>query len=166
MNYTRILFTREGFLAFVTATFFGIAGIAAAIPILGYAISPFVNEPHDVWRDVGSVDQFKVGSTVKVVYDNNAPLEWSGSTKLTGAWLRRNGGDSFTAYAIYCTHLGCPIKWLGDEAKIFLCPCHGSVFNADGSVAGGPAPRPLFQYPVRVRNGRVEIQTQTLPTPA
>jgi menaquinol-cytochrome c reductase iron-sulfur subunit len=102
-----MLFTREGFLALVTLTFGGLATIAAAIPILGYAISPYINQPHDVWRDLGPVDSFKIGSTVKVVYDNNAPLEWSGSTAKTGAWLRRNGPDTFTAYAIYCTHLGC-----------------------------------------------------------
>jgi menaquinol-cytochrome c reductase iron-sulfur subunit len=44
-----------------------------------------------------------------------------------------------------------------------MCPCHGSVFNGDGTVAGGPAPRPLFTYPIRVVNGRIQIKTEAQP---
>jgi cytochrome b6-f complex iron-sulfur subunit len=28
----------------------------------------------------------------------------------------------------------------------FHCPCHGSVFNRDGNVESGPAPRALTWY--------------------
>ena len=50
--------------------------------------------------------------------------------------------DGEGAYAIstICTHLGCVVKVASDG---FHCPCHGSVFAADGSVAKGPAPKPL-----------------------
>jgi len=45
------------------------------------------------------------------------------------------------AYSARCTHLGCRIeRVVGDEA---VCPCHGSHFRADGTVAAGPAARPL-----------------------
>ena len=40
-----------------------------------------------------------------------------------------------------CTHLGCRIdRVIGDEA---VCPCHGSRYRSDGSVATGPATRAL-----------------------
>lgn len=40
-----------------------------------------------------------------------------------------------------CTHLGCRIdRVVGDEA---VCPCHGSRYRSDGSVATGPAMRAL-----------------------
>jgi nitrite reductase/ring-hydroxylating ferredoxin subunit len=40
-----------------------------------------------------------------------------------------------------CTHLGCRIDRVdGDEA---VCPCHGSRYRGDGSVATGPATRAL-----------------------
>ncbi|MBI4848543.1 MAG: ubiquinol-cytochrome c reductase iron-sulfur subunit [Nitrospirae bacterium] len=50
--------------------------------------------------------------------------------------------DTEGLYAIscICTHLGCivsPTEWG------FQCPCHGSKYNKDGKVIGGPAPRPL-----------------------
>jgi menaquinol-cytochrome c reductase iron-sulfur subunit len=53
------------------------------------------------------------------------------------------------------------VRWEKD-AQLFLCPCHGGAFYADGSVAAGPPPGPLNRYPVRVNQGQVEIQATGL----
>jgi len=44
------------------------------------------------------------------------------------------------AISTVCTHLGCIVE---PTAGGFECPCHGSIFAADGSVTRGPAPQPL-----------------------
>jgi len=49
-------------------------------------------------------------------------------------------GDGIFAISAVCTHLGC-IVYSTDWG--FQCPCHGSKYNKDGKVIGGPAPRPL-----------------------
>jgi menaquinol-cytochrome c reductase iron-sulfur subunit len=162
MNLARKLLNREAFVALVLAGVGGVASVLYGIPIVGALLSPLIKQPKQVWRDVGAVDAFKIGETKEVVFLYPDTVPWSGSTAETASWLRRNSTDSFTAFAVYCTHLGCPVHWL-PEPKIFLCPCHGSVFYSDGTVAGGPAPRQLFQYDVRVTNGRVEIKTTHLP---
>lgn len=164
MNITRKLLNREAFMGLFILGVGGLGSLILGIPIIGFVLSPLIKPPPSVWRDVGSVDSFKIGETVAVTYkyDQGAPEQWSGKTQDTKAWLRRNGSSSFTAFAVYCTHLGCPVLWL-QQPRLFLCPCHGSVFNGDGTVAGGPAPRALFTYPVRVRNGRVEIQAVKQP---
>lgn len=41
-----------------------------------------------------------------------------------------------------CTHLGCVVPWNTSEDK-FICPCHGSQYNAQGKVVRGPAPLSL-----------------------
>jgi cytochrome b6-f complex iron-sulfur subunit len=48
----------------------------------------------------------------------------------------------FYAMSAVCTHLGCMTVWKQD-AGVIACPCHGSNFRVDGTVIGGPAPRPL-----------------------
>jgi len=48
--------------------------------------------------------------------------------------------EGFYAISKICTHLGCIIN---KTSEGFTCPCHGSRFDKDGKVTGGPAPRPL-----------------------
>jgi menaquinol-cytochrome c reductase iron-sulfur subunit len=115
-----------------------------------------------VWTPVGDVGAFSIGTTTQVAFADPSPLPWAGVTAQTAAWLRRDTADAFTAFSINCTHLGCPVRWLPD-AELFMCPCHGGVFYKDGRVASGPPPAPLATYPVRIRDGRVEILTSPLP---
>ncbi len=55
-------------------------------------------------------------------------------------WMYRDQ-QGFYAISAICTHLGCIVAQ--DPNGGFRCPCHGSVFAADGAVRGGPAPRGL-----------------------
>ncbi len=140
------------------------AGVAAVlgVPVVGFLLSPLARKSPRIWRPVGPVDRFRVGETVNVSYDDASPLPWAGVTARTAAWLRRDDEARFTAFSVHCTHLGCPVRWIAD-ASLFLCPCHGGVYYADGSVSAGPPPKPLPQYPVRVRDGQVEILTSPIP---
>jgi menaquinol-cytochrome c reductase iron-sulfur subunit len=131
-----------------------------SVPIVAYLLSPLLQPPANEWRDVGLVDNFRVGETVEVAYDDPSPLPWAGQTSRTALWLRRNSQTEFTAFSLNCTHLGCPVNWR-QAANLFLCPCHGGVYYADGSVAGGPPPRPLRHLNVRVvDNNRVQVLTR------
>jgi nitrate reductase gamma subunit len=138
----------------------GGVGLIVAVPSLAFLLG--LRRSVNVWRDVGGIDQFQVGQTVEVAFLDPSPLPWSGVTARTAAWLRRKGDTDFVVFSMHCTHLGCPVRWLPD-ADLFMCPCHGGVFYNDGRVASGPPPRPLVKYPVRVRNGRVEILTSPVP---
>ena len=154
--------TRRRFLSRLSLGLSGLAGAVLGVPVLAYLLSPLINPPRNVWRQVGSADAFTVGSTVNVALEEPSPLPWAGQTAQTAVWLRRVDASTFTAFSVNCAHLGCPVNWRPDS-NLFLCPCHGGVYYADGTVAGGPPPRPLFQYPVRVQNGLVEIRTDALP---
>lgn len=153
---------RRRFLSRISIALSAAAAAVVGVPIVGFLLAPLIRKAPREWRAVGKVDAFKVGETVSVTFEDASPLPWSGVTARTAAWLRREDTQNFIAFAVNCTHLGCPVQWLGD-AKLFLCPCHGGVYNADGTVAAGPPPKPLVRYPVRTRGGQVEILTS--PTP-
>jgi menaquinol-cytochrome c reductase iron-sulfur subunit len=139
-----------------------ISAAIVGVPMLGFVFGPLFRRLPEVWRTVGPLEQFKVGDTVNVTFLDSSPLPWAGVTAHTAAWLRRVSATEFTAFSVNCTHLGCPVRWLPD-AQLFMCPCHGGVYNRDGTVAAGPPPRPLVQFTVRVQDGLVQIRTQPVP---
>ena len=64
-------------------------------------------------------------------------------------------GDRMAAISTTCTHLGCIVSV---SETGFACPCHGSRYDQDGTVTGGPAPKPLAWYQVRLApNGELEV---------
>ena len=44
-----------------------------------------------------------------------------------------------------CAHLGCPVRWFS-EKQLFLCPCHGGLYDINGGWVGGPPPRGMYRY--------------------
>lgn len=156
---TEAVLHRRHFLSRLSIWLGVLAGAVLSVPILAYLLSPLINPAARSWRTLGPIDQFKVGDTVAVAYDDPSPLPWAGQTARTSVWLRRSGQNDFTAFALNCTHLGCPVDWK-PEAELFLCPCHGGVYYSDGRVAAGPPPKPLIHYQVRIDSGQVQIQTQ------
>ncbi len=86
--------------------------------------------------------------------------------------------EGFQALTAVCTHLGCSYKpfTMGDASPHATgfetphvhahCPCHGSIFARDGSVMGGPAPRPLPFFQMSLTpDGRLEVDNSKLVPP-
>jgi menaquinol-cytochrome c reductase iron-sulfur subunit len=140
----------------------GMIAAVLSVPILAYLLTPLIKRPDETWVALGPVDRFESGKTVQVAYDDPSPLPWAGQTARTSVWLRRTGPADFAAFAVNCTHLACPVNWR-PGADLFLCPCHGGIFYADGRVAGGPPTRPLAQYQVRVVDAQVQLLTGPVP---
>jgi len=64
-------------------------------------------------------------------------------------------GNRMAAISTTCTHLGCIVS-ISDTG--FACPCHGSRYDQDGNVTGGPAPKPLPWFKVSLApNGEIEV---------
>lgn len=156
IDWKRVFVSRDEFLKLVCVACSGIIGLIIAIPSVSFMMNFLFMPQRPTWIPVGPLDSFKEGETVPVKFDSPYALAWDRISSRRTAWLRRNRGTDFLAFAINCTHLGCPVRW-EQGADLFMCPCHGGVFYSDGDVAGGPPPRPLHQYAVRVNNGQVEI---------
>jgi len=151
---------RRKFLIRLSIALSSIGAALVAVPSFAFLLG--LRKTPQIWRTVGKIDDFKIGSTVNVSFQDSSPLPWAGVTAQTAAWLRRVSDQQFVAFSMNCTHLGCPVRWLAD-ADLFMCPCHGGVFYADGQVASGPPQSPLIQYPARVYNGQVQILASPVP---
>jgi Rieske Fe-S protein len=61
----------------------------------------------------------------------------------------------FKGFSAKCTHKGCLVDKVADGT--IDCPCHGSKFNLDGSVAHGPAQQPLEAKNVTVQGDSIVL---------
>ena len=61
----------------------------------------------------------------------------------------------YVGLSAVCTHEGCIVGSVAGGT--INCPCHGSRYHLDGTVARGPAPRALAPRPVAVVDGELEL---------
>ncbi|CAN5520310.1 hypothetical protein BH20ACT15_BH20ACT15_10060 [soil metagenome] len=131
----------------------GVAGLAIALPAIGFAMAPLFEEEGNDWEAVGPIANFNADTykpvTLTVVPD-------IGEAGKTTAYVRKSSGgdegegeDGYIAISTRCAHLGCPVRFV-QSANNFICPCHGGVYDFDGKVIGGPPVRPLDRFQTRV----------------
>lgn len=93
-----------------------------------------------------SIAKGTIDFTLDITDKNFSDLATNGKALVSGDIIvaRTKTGD-FIALAKACTHQGTTVDYVPDT-NTFLCPNHGSQFNADGSVKKDPAAAPLKSY--------------------
>lgn len=91
----------------------------------------------DDFHQSGKSQSLKTG--VEAIPPGGAGIVEQGEEKLA---VRRDAEGRLHAVSATCTHKGCTVTWNNAE-QTWDCPCHGSIFAADGSVLHGPAVLPL-----------------------
>jgi Rieske Fe-S protein len=85
-----------------------------------------------------------------------------GSTAASGRDI--SGGEGYPdvpseiiAYCLKCTHLGCITGTEFVEPNVIECPCHFGRYDLSrgAAVVGGPAPNPLPEIALEVRDGEL-----------
>jgi cytochrome b6-f complex iron-sulfur subunit len=132
--------------------FVGAAWAAAAVVLFGqagFALYRFFKprvEPGGFGGIVvaGAVEEFQPG-TVSHITKGHFYISRLDDGGVLALWQR-------------CTHLGCTVPWRQEEGQ-FHCPCHSSLFNRQGVVTGGPAPRPLDLFEVTQKDQDLLVDT-------
>jgi cytochrome b6-f complex iron-sulfur subunit len=140
---------------------------AATLAIFGGAVgtilegcsSPTSPSPSNV-PSLPTVNGTRVSGGITLTIDASSPLTAVGSAALVqssaGDFLvSRTAQDAFVALSATCTHQTCTITGFGNQQ--YVCPCHGSTFDINGRVLGGPAPAALSQYPTQFTSGVLTI---------
>lgn len=125
-----------------------VASVLPMTPIVRYFFAPPIVE-NSQRKKIANVSELSEGKTVVFLYPGEDDSHRSFLTHLTSEYqaeAEKMGypymNNGFVAFNSVCTHLQCPIELPEDDASI--CPCHGAIFSVvDGTVLGGPAPRPL-----------------------
>lgn len=148
--------TRRRFFAWVTGAAAALIGLGLAIPLVGYVISPALKRRERPWVEVGEVDDLPVGVPKQLDYLHTIQDGWMESQTHKAVWAVKHADGRVTVFSPICTHLGCGYRW-EDADRTFKCPCHGSVYDADGKVLAGPAPRRLDVLPSKVEDGKLFV---------
>ena len=147
--------------------FSGFVSMMLGVPIVGYVLSPVLRDreaSYGSWVSLGSVEQFPSGETRLSTFRHPRVNAWDGETGNIACWVRRIDDQTFQVFAINCAHLGCPVRWF-QQSGLFMCPCHGGAYYADGSRASGPPERGLFEYRYQLDRGTLLIKAGDMPTP-
>jgi Rieske Fe-S protein len=145
---------RKFLLIFPIGVFGAIAGVMTAaawrfLRPMGAA------KQEEKWLDVGPVADLK----------GDKPIIRSVMTERTDGWATTFEEQSIIvvpkqdhqAYSTVCPHEGCAVVWR-DESNDFFCPCHDSLFSADGAWVAGPSRRGLDPLPSRHKDGVLQVQ--------
>lgn len=128
----------------------GASAVAAAATVVGCAANG-TKEPVPSTPPVGLADQS--GPVVATVSE----IPVGGGKVIADQQLvvtQPSAGD-FRGFSAVCTHQACQLSSV--SGGTINCPCHGSRFNLDGSVANGPAMLPLLSRPVRVQGNSIVL---------
>lgn len=142
----------------------GLVAVAIATPVVGYLLGPIRRKGgYNSWIELGPLTSYPAGQTRMATYRNPYTQSWDGETANIACWVRHTEGDNFQVFAVNCAHLGCPVRWF-PQSELFMCPCHGGVYYADGARASGPPERGLFEYQYKVESGKLLIDAGQMPT--
>ena len=122
-------FKRRDFLKLGTRGLLALSGLLGLGGLLRYL--SFQSEPAQPRQiPLGAATDYPPG-TRSVVADGQA--------------LLIHDENGLRAISLVCTHLGCLVQ---EEGEGFACPCHGSLYAADGTLLRGPATQALHELRV------------------
>ena len=145
---------RREFLTDLTVTF-GAAGAACAAYPFIKSMSPAANVKAQATTTV-DISDLEEGMSKTVVWRGKpvfikyrTPAEITDMKAVDVSELRdpqtdeeRVKNEKYLVAVAVCTHLGC-VPMDGGNYEGWLCPCHGSQFDASGRIRRGPAPTNL-----------------------
>ena len=149
--------SRRKFLGYAIGGIAGAVSIGYAVPIINYIVRPSLVRPEPPWSKVGLVADLAVDSPVSLNFTEREKIGWQEKSVGHDVWVVKRGDGSVTVFSPVCPHLGCGYRWDGEKGK-FVCPCHLSMYDINGKVLGGPAPRDLDTLPTKVEDGVLYVK--------
>ena len=149
--------TRRLFLKIFTGILGFFITLVLAVPFISSLAGPLLRRKKAHWTKVGKLPQPGSDHPEHISFFDQTEDAYIRENVTRDVWFVKGPSGGLTVYSPICPHLGCRYSWDESEGH-FVCPCHGSVFAINGTVLGGPAPRPLDSLPSKVENGELYIE--------
>ncbi|HYM49266.1 MAG TPA: ubiquinol-cytochrome c reductase iron-sulfur subunit [Candidatus Limnocylindrales bacterium] len=144
------------------------AGVAVmlGVPIVGFLLNPIFRPRSIIEQKVGFIGNIPPDQPTPFKFPFSPQSSWPAPEANYILYVVRSGSglDQVRVFSNICSHMQCPVRW--DPAlKLFLCPCHGGLYDLNGVNVGGPPPRPLPQWVHRIDGNGVLYVTNALTEP-
>jgi len=140
-------YTRRDFLVLLGWGWLSAALGGFGVGLLKFLFPTVLYEPNPTFK-AGKPTEYPLDNGKTAVFDR-----WQADQRV---WIISNP-DGVYAFEAKCTHLGCTPRW-EIASERFKCPCHGSQFNIEGDVVGGPAPKPLYRLAISLtQDGQIFV---------
>lgn len=150
--------SRRDTMKLVISVIGGFIGAALSIPAIAYIIGPAAKTKESTnWIRLGSLSGIETGMPKLFKVKVNQTTGWIENEEEEALYVLTENGRDYLAMSNICTHLGCRVRWIPDQAQ-FFCPCHNGVFDKSGYVVSGPPPRPLDVFQTKVESGDIFMQ--------
>jgi menaquinol-cytochrome c reductase iron-sulfur subunit len=84
---------------------------------------------------------------------------WRTNVSEKVVYVTKDGQGQLRVLSSICPHLGCSVPWNKQRNK-FVCPCHDTIFAADGTRVSGPSLRGMDALETSVENGQLQVRFQ------
>ena len=149
---------RRSFLGIMTWAIGGAIGLGMGIPGVAYLVGPALKQQNELdWIRLGSASKVEIGTPTLFKAKIQQQTGWIVNESELSVYVFSDNGNDFIALSNICTHLGCRVRWVADQAQ-FFCPCHNGIFDKSGNVVSGPPPHALDQFEVKVEDGQLYVK--------
>ncbi len=142
--------SRRSALAIIVA---GVGALAAGALglIAGFLSNALRRNPPRPWTRIGPAEDLNPETFQKYVLRVEHEHAWIHERTAHVVYIKDLYPHDPLALLSTCSHLGCSVKWDAEGGR-FRCPCHGGVYDEQGSVVEGPPPRPLTRLEVKIED--------------
>ena len=142
---------RRTFLSWV-----GVGTLASSLPAVLVACSSKESEPQTSTTPPSSENEFVEVGNIEELDIRGFILNKDAAAEPVLVFHNPKTSE-LIAVTSKCTHAGCDVE-LDTEARLLVCPCHGSKYTFDGSVFSKPATRPLATYEVKQEGNSILVK--------
>jgi menaquinol-cytochrome c reductase iron-sulfur subunit len=139
----------------------GAAGMGAilAVPVLRYILYPlYAKSSKGTWSPIGEMEAFSnLSKPILTPLDLKQVDGWREVDSSQTVYVTKDPEGRLGVLSSICPHMGCTVAYRQGQSD-FYCPCHGSVFKADGTHVSGPSPRGMDPLPHKIEGGKLLVK--------